>query len=59
VCILEVDTGKIPKRKRPGPQGKGTYFEITYEIRLTFGRELVFALLVEGKVVGSVELLHY
>jgi hypothetical protein len=42
---------------RPAPP-KATRDEVKFELQLTFGQELVFACLVEGKVVASAELLY-
>jgi hypothetical protein len=54
-----MDLKNLPKGAVTKCQGsKGIYYEINYEIQLTFRQELVIACLVEGKVVARDKLVY-
>lgn len=58
LCTLTVDLS--PLRPFQRLQGKkGWYYQVNYEIGLAFGNELVFALVHNGKLVGSVNAKYY
>jgi hypothetical protein len=53
LCTLTVDVSSLkPLERRFG--SRGFYYEVTYELAVLFGPELVFGLLRNGKVMGSV-----
>ena len=54
LCTIEVDLTPLkPFAHKLGSQG--FYYEVYYEIGVTFGQELEFKLMSEGRVLASVK----
>ena len=54
LCFITVDLRTLPNGAVITATGdEGKYYKITFDLELTFGPELVFRFLCQGKSIGS------
>ena len=59
LCKVTVDLRKLPPRAfQKKERSSGSFYQVKYYLSVTFGSELIFKFLYEGRVVGSA-ISHY